>query len=93
MALFNPLNWYWIVGGNGPHIDAPGGDFTGDASRVFTSARNGYVPATDATYVTWRDAGQAESGIDRTTRIDTEANLAAVLEPYGITANFADLAT
>ena len=57
--LFNPLNWYWIVGGNGPHIDTPGGDFTGDASRVFASARNGYVPATDATYVTWRDAGQA----------------------------------
>jgi hypothetical protein len=88
MVFFNPLDWYWIVGGNGPHIDEPGDDFTGDETRRFSSARNGYVPASDATYVAWRDAAVAESGIDRTTRIDTEANLAAVLAPYGITANF-----
>jgi hypothetical protein len=88
MVFFNPLNWYWIVGGNGPHIDEPGGEFTGDETRRFSSARNGYVPATDATYVAWRDAAVAETGTDRTTRIDTEANLAAVLAPYGITANF-----
>jgi hypothetical protein len=88
---YDPLNWYWIVGGDGPHIDAPGGDFTGDASRAFSSARNAYVPATDATYVAWRDAGVATFGFDPTTRIDTEDNLAAVLLPYGITTNFADL--
>jgi hypothetical protein len=86
--IFTPLDWYWIVGGNGPHIDAPGGDFTGDETRRFSSARNAYVPATDETYVAWRDAEVAMSGVDPTTRIDTEENLAAVLLPYGITADF-----
>jgi hypothetical protein len=89
MLRFNALDWYWIVGGNGPHIDAPGGDFTGDASQVFASSRNQYVPSTDATYVAWKEARMADNGgIDPTTRIDTEANLAAVLEPYGIVPNF-----
>lgn len=88
MALFNPHDWYWIVGGNGPHIDEPGGEFTGDDSRRFSSARNGYVSATDATYVAWRDAAMAASDFDPTTRIDAEDNLAAVLATYDITANF-----
>jgi len=89
MLSFTPLNHYWIVGGNGPHIDEPGGDFTGDETRRFSSAVNGYVPAADATYVAWRDERMAANGgIDPTTRIDTETNLAAVLEPYGITPNF-----
>jgi hypothetical protein len=88
MALFNPLDWYWIVGGNGPHIDAPGGEFTGDADHVFSSARNGYVPADDAAYQAWREARIAETGADMTTRIDTEDNLAAVLLPYGVAAKF-----
>jgi hypothetical protein len=89
MAGYRPTDWYWIVGGNGPHIDEPGGEHTGDDSRVFASARNQYVPATDATYLAWKDAEMADNGgFDPTTRIDTEANLAAVLEPFGIIANF-----
>ena len=86
--MYNPLDWYWIVGGTGPHIDEPGGDYTGDETRRFSSASNGYVPATDATYLAWQAAQIAATGVDPTTRIDTEANLAAVLLPYGITANF-----
>ena len=88
MTPFRPRDWYWIVGGGGPHIDEPGGDHTGDESRVFASARNQYVPATDATYVAWKDAQMAALGDDPTTRIDTETNLADVLEPWGIVANF-----
>jgi hypothetical protein len=84
---YDPRDWYWIVGGDGPHEP-----FTGDDTRVFASARNGYVPVADATYVAWQAAQMAERGLDPTTRIDTEANLAAVLLPYGITANFTDLA-
>ena len=33
MMFYNPANWYWLVGG--------------DASRVYSSARAAYVPATD----------------------------------------------
>jgi hypothetical protein len=86
MSRYNPLDWYWIVGGDGPHEP-----FTGDESRRFSSARNGYVPSTDETYVAWQAAQEAERGFDPTTRIDTEDNLAAVLLPYAITANFANL--
>jgi hypothetical protein len=90
MRRFNARDWYWIVGGTGPHIAAPDADFTGDASRVFASARNQYVPSTDADYLAWKDAQMsANGGIDPTTRIDTETNLAALLTSYGVTAKFA----
>lgn len=39
MRIYNPSNWYWIVGG--------------DESRVFSSAAGNYVPANDATYQAW----------------------------------------
>jgi hypothetical protein len=87
MLFYNPLDWYWIVGGGGPQLDA-NGEFTGDETRRFASARNQYVPVDDATFVAWRDAATASVGYDPSTRIDTEASLAAVLEPYGITPNF-----
>jgi hypothetical protein len=87
MLFYNPLDWYWIVGGGGPHLDE-NGEFTGDETRRYASGRNQYVPVDDATFVAWRDAAVAMVGYDPTTRIDTETNLAAVLEPYGITPNF-----
>jgi hypothetical protein len=87
MLLFNAIDWYWIVGGSGPHLDG-NGDFTGDETRRFASGRNQYVPAEDTTYVAWRDAAVVMVGYDPTTRIDTEANLTLVLEPYGITPDF-----
>jgi hypothetical protein len=81
----NPLDWYWFVGGTGPHIAAPGDPFTGDETKVFSSATLSYVPSTDPTYLAWRSRQMAENGgYDPTTRIDTEANLAAVLAPYGL---------
>jgi len=89
MMRYNASDWYWIVGGTGPHITGHDADFTGDASRVFSSARNQFVPSTDVDYLAWKDAHMSSNGgIDPTTRIDTEANLAAVLTPYGITAKF-----
>jgi hypothetical protein len=81
---FMATDWYWIVGGGGPHLDQDG-NYTGDESQVFSSASNAYVPATDATYVAWKDR---DPNFDATTRIDTEANLALVLEPFGIIPNF-----
>ena len=87
MLLYNPLNWYWIVGGGGPHLDA-NGDFTGDDTRRFSSSVNAYVPADDPGFVAWRDAAVTMVGHDPSTRIDTEANLTVVLEPYGIVPNF-----
>jgi hypothetical protein len=80
---YDATDWYWIVGGEGPHEP-----FTGDETRRFASARNAYVPADDPTYLAWQEAQTAARGFDPTTRIDTEDNLAAVLLPYGITANF-----
>ena len=87
MLMYNPRDWYWIVGGAGPHLD-DNGEFTGDETRRFASARNTYVPADDPAYVEWRDAAVAMLGYDPTTRIDTEDNLANVLEPVGITPDF-----
>jgi hypothetical protein len=88
MLLYNPLRWYWIIGGNGPHIDSPDDDFTGDDTRRFSSAANSYVPVDDPDFVAWRDNAVTMVGFDPSTRIDTEDNLAAVLEPYGITPDF-----
>jgi len=88
MLFFNPLDWYWIVGGSGSHIIPPDTEPTGDETRRFASGRNQYVPVDDATFVAWRDTASAMVGYDPSTRIDTETNLAAVLEPYGITPNF-----
>jgi hypothetical protein len=82
---FNPSDWYWFVGGNGPHIAKPGDPFTSDETKVFSSARQAFVPVSDATYQAWMSAGKAADGYDPTTRIDSEANLADVLAAYGIT--------
>jgi len=89
MLYYNARDWYWIVGGNGPHLETADAAFTGDESRVFSSAVNRYVAGNDPTYVAWRDGLKARNeGVDPTTRIDTEANLAAVLRPYDIIPNF-----
>ena len=76
--LFDIRNWYWIVGGNGPHIANAGDPFTGDETRVYSSKRAAYVPASDPTYVAWL-AGDLVP-----TRIDTEANLIEVLTSEGL---------
>lgn len=85
--MFNPTDWYWILGGEGPHVDE-GGNYTGDETRVFSSARNHYFPSDDATYLAWKHTGLTEQHTDLTTRIDTEANLTTVLAEYGITPDF-----
>jgi hypothetical protein len=83
--MYNPLDWYWIVGGTGPQIAAPGAPFTGDETRVFSSARLQYVPVSDPQYQAWRSSEMAvNGGMEPATRIDTEANLAAVLAPFGL---------
>lgn len=39
MNLYDPLNWYWIVGG--------------DETQVFSSKTNAFVPVDDASYIAW----------------------------------------
>lgn len=85
MSLFpTPADWYWIVGDDGPHLPGPGPIFP-PFTQVFSSRFDDYVPADDATYVEWRAIQTASFGFDPTTRIDTEAHLAAVLIDAGVT--------
>lgn len=90
--IFYGTNWYWYVGGGGSHADS-NGDITTDKTRAFSSAQNQYVPAADPTFQAWisdlkshfpADDPRAAPDYDPTTNIDTEANLADVLNGYGI---------
>jgi hypothetical protein len=58
-VAYNPKDWYWIVAGS--------------TTQVFSSARQAYVPVTDATYLAWRE-------LNFPTQIISEAELIAVLE-------------
>jgi hypothetical protein len=53
--MINPSDWYWIV--------------SGDATKVYSSKRNVYVPASDADYQAWL---VAQGG---TSRIGSEAEI------------------
>lgn len=50
----------------------------GSTAQVFSSKAGDYVPVADATYAAWLAAGNVP------TKIDTEANLGAVLSPYSL---------
>ncbi len=50
MKLYDPTNWYWVVGG--------------DQTKVFSSAVGDYVPVSDATYVSWLSDEGAPTVID-----------------------------
>jgi hypothetical protein len=43
MSTYNPLDWYWIVGG--------------DLTKVYSSAAGDYVPVDAPAYVTFKDLG------------------------------------
>lgn len=43
MYNYNPAAWFWIVGG--------------DETQVYSSAKPGFVPATDAGYTAWLEEG------------------------------------
>lgn len=87
--MYNPHDWYWIVGGDGWHRPTATAPLTGDDTQVYSSARLVYVPVADVTYLAWiESAGPLVDLHNPTNRIDTEANLAAVLAQYGITAVF-----
>lgn len=47
--MFNPRNWYWVVGG--------------DQSQVWSSAAAAYVLATDETFVAWCGGGGCPTSI------------------------------
>lgn len=64
VKTYNPFDWYWIVGG--------------DETKAFSSAVANYVPANNATFVSWKADGTLP------TRIANEAELGEVLAPYNI---------
>lgn len=86
MYHFTPDDWYWIVGGDGPHkahADAP---FTADETQVYSSKLGAYVPASDPGYQAWRkrlafSTGWPDAGA---TRIDSEISLTDVLMRHGL---------
>jgi hypothetical protein len=43
MKIYNPSNWYWIVGGN--------------EAQAFSSAAGNYVQANDAAFLAWKADG------------------------------------
>lgn len=86
---YDPSDWYWIVGGEGPHKAAADAAFSADDSRVYSSARGRYVPVDDKKYLAWKDkACLVMSLSDPATRIDSEENLADVLKAHAIVATF-----
>jgi hypothetical protein len=87
MTTFNPRDWYWIVGGNGPHLEAGTSLIHPKHDRVYSSAKQAYVPVNDKAYQAWRTRLLAATPIikEPATRIDTEENLSAVLKQHGLT--------
>lgn len=61
---YDPRDWYWHV--------------NGDLTQAYHSARNAYVPSTDAGFAAFTADGTLA------TRIDSEASLADVLAKYGL---------
>ena len=49
MTDYNPLDWYWFVGG--------------DETKAFSSKSGDYVQVNDATFVAWKLAGNAPTRI------------------------------
>lgn len=87
--MFDARDWYWIVGGDGPHKVHADSPFTGDEARVYSTKAGGYVPAIDPDYQAWLiRTSQVMSILNPTTRIDTEDNLSAVLAQHGFSAHF-----
>ena len=50
MLMYNPNDWYWIVGG--------------DAARVYSSASGVYVPSDDPAHQKWLSEGGVSTQID-----------------------------
>ncbi len=71
MTRFNFDDHYWRVGG--------------DASRVYSSKRDGYFPSDDADYLAWEEASPFERNISM---IGSEEALATVLNHYGVPHSF-----
>lgn len=57
--MFDPRDWYWIVGG--------------DETRLWSTKAGSYVPATDADFLAWLEAGNVH------TQIVSEEDLAGVI--------------
>src|ERR1041384_7196455 len=63
---YNPANWYWIVAGS--------------TTQVYSSAAGAYVPVSNATYLSWKAAGNTP------TNIASEQDLIDVLVLAGLPA-------
>lgn len=50
MKIYNPKDWYWIVGG--------------DATKAYSSALGDYVSAGDVAFAAWKQDGTLPTNID-----------------------------
>lgn len=83
--LFNAHDWYWIVGGTGPHL-SPSASEHPPHDMVYSSARQAFVALDHPDYVRWREIRlEALGGAEPATRISSGVELEEVLRPYGIT--------
>ena len=56
MIAYNPINWYWIIGG----------------SQIYSSSSGGVVDPTDSSYNGWRNSGRAATPIATSVLLDAE---------------------
>lgn len=78
ISNYDPHNWYWIVGGDGPHLSSNDSRFQ-EHSEVYSSLQRGYVPVSDPSYLAWlTDSAHSP------TRIASETDLAGVLASQGL---------
>ncbi|MCM2399790.1 DUF4376 domain-containing protein [Rhizobium sp. S153] len=75
--MFDPANWYWIK----------------EDGSIYSSASRAFVDADDTAFVAWRSAGATPTPYPRDELgNESEAELAAILLPYGIYVRLADYA-
>jgi len=82
-VTFNANDWYWIIGGNGPHKEHADAEFTGATDRVYSSRTGCYIPSNDRIYLEWINSMGLPEGVTPATRIDSEENLSEVLLRLG----------
>lgn len=70
---YTPDDWYYIVGGNGPHKAKAGDPWEADATRAWSTKKDAYVPYDNADYTAWRKRfGVLPPGVEPATRIPTK---------------------
>ena len=81
--MYNPRDWYWIVGGTGPHLEP--GKRHPPYRRVYSSKMGVYVETSDPNYTEWLERQRTLSGMEHpATRIAAESDLVEVLRAHDV---------